>query len=288
MKFFAGIDLGGTKILTVLANENQEIISKIKIKTSSQKGVDFVLNSMFLTLETVCKEAKIKTKQLSGIGIGVPGPVDKSTGVVYDCPNLPGWKNIKIKDIFESKFKGKTKVENDARVAGLAEVRNGAAKGYKHVFYVTVSTGIGGAIILNNDIYSGAQGAAGEFGQMRLLDGSLFESHFSGSAIEKKFGVSTILIPELIKKSDPGAKKALNYLINGLGTYLANITTLLNPEIIVIGGGVSNLGDLLIEPVQKLVREQAFSISSRKIKVVRTHFGTDSGVLGALELVIGQ
>lgn len=286
--FFAGIDLGGTKILTVITDENRKILSKVKIPTESYKGVEKVIERMFLAVEKACVEAGIKTKSLCKIGIGVPGPVEHETGRVYDCPNLLGWKNIEVGNIFGKKFGVPIVVENDARVAGLAEVRLGAAKGYDHVFYVTVSTGIGGAIITESKIYHGANGAAGEFGQFIMLDGSILEQVYAGPAIEKIFGISTEKIPELIKAGDKGAQKAFDHLIHGLSIYLSNITTLLNPEIIVIGGGVSSLGRMLIDPLQKNVRELAFSISGKDVKVVKAGLGTDSGAIGAIELLFDR
>ncbi len=285
-KFYAGIDLGGTKILTFLCNDERKVLSRVRTSTEAAKGVNAVITKMIETVENACTETGISLKDLSGLGIGVPGPVNKETGLVYDCPNLSGWKNIEVKKIFAEKLGIPVKVENDARTAGLAEARIGVAKGFDHVFYITVSTGIGGAIIINGKIFHGAIGAAGEFGQMKLLDGSIFESHFSGPAIDRMFGIKTEKIADLVKHGDPGAQKALDHLTNGIGTYLANITTLLNPRIIVIGGGVSNLGDIFIKPVEKLVRERAFSISSENVKVVRAGLGSDSGAYGALELVM--
>jgi glucokinase len=284
-KYFGGIDLGGTKILTVVADSNKNTLAKVKVATESVKGVDHVIENMFSSLEQCCNECGISVSDLGGVGIGVPGPVNFEKGMVYDCPNLHGWKNIEVREIFEKRFNVSVVVENDARVAGLAEVRLGAAKGFRHVFYVTVSTGIGGALIFDGKIYHGADGAAGEFGQMRLLDGTIFEQRYAGPAIERIFGVSTHQLPELINKNDAGAKKAIKHLITGLGTYLSNITTLLNPEIIVMGGGVSSLGDILLKPLEQEIRRQGFSISSKNVRIVRAGLGTDSGAIGAVELL---
>lgn len=284
-KFFAGIDLGGTKILTVITDSDRSVLSKIRVPSESLKGVDHVIGNMFRSVTEGCEAAGIDSPGLGGIGIGVPGPVDHKTGMVYDCPNLMNWKNIEVGRIFREKFQTDIVVENDARVAGLAEVRFGAAKGYRHVFYVTVSTGIGGAIITDGRIYHGADGAAGEFGQFILLDGSIMESVYAGPAVERLFGIKTEQIPSLIITGDPGAQKALDHLIHGLGIYLSNITTLLNPEIIVIGGGVSCLGSIFIDPLQEMVKKNAFSISSKNIKVVSAGLGTDSGAIGAVELL---
>ncbi|MGI6395306.1 MAG: ROK family protein [bacterium] len=283
--FFAGIDLGGTKILTVVADEKKNIVAKIKIATEAEKGVEHVVENMIKSLEMCCSEAQIELAHLEAAGIGVPGPVNFKKGIVYDCPNLKGWKNIKIAEIFKQKTGIKAVVENDARVAGLAETRCGAAKGYRHVFYVTVSTGIGGALIFDGKIYRGADGGAGEFGQMKLLDGTIFEQSYAGPAIERKFGVPTSKLSELIKKNDPGAKAALKHLTDGLGIYFANVVTLLNPEIVVVGGGVSSLGSLLLEPIEKKIRKHSFSISSKNVKIVQAGLGTDSGAIGAIELL---
>jgi len=287
-EYFAGVDLGGTKILTVVADNEKNVISKVKIATEGEKGVHGVMENIFKSIDTACDEAGIGSDLLSGIGAGVPGPVNAVSGMVYDCPNIPGWKNIEVGKILSDRFKVPVRIQNDARVAGLAEVRKGAGKGCRHVFYVTVSTGIGGAVIVDGNIFPGADGAAGECGQMKLPDGTVFEQVYSGPAIKRLFGISTSEIPLLVKKNDPGAIKALDHLIDGLSIFLANITTLLNPEIIVVGGGVSSLGDILLKPLEKKIREQAFSISGVNVKVVRAGLGTDSGAIGAVELLFNR
>ena len=284
-EFFAGIDLGGTKILTVVTDSEKNVLAKTKIPTEAARGVSVVLDNIFKSLDISCKECGISASELSGIGIGVPGPVNYEKGLVYDCPNLAGWKNIEVRKIIEEKLNVPVFVENDARVAGLAETRLGAAKGFRHVFYITVSTGIGSAIIIDGKIYHGADGAAGEFGQMKLLDGSILEQKFAGPAIERLFGLPTTQLADLIKENDPGAKCAINYLTHGIGTFLANIATLLNPQIIVVGGGVSQLGDLILDPIREKVASKAFSISAKNVKIVQAALGTDSGARGAIELL---
>lgn len=284
-KFFAGIDLGGTKILTVVTDSGKKVLAKTKIPTEAARGVDAVLDNIFKSLDISCRECGITPESLSGIGIGVPGPVNYEKGLVYDCPNLPGWKNIEVRKIFSGKFGVPVFVENDARVAGLAETRLGAAQGFRHVFYITVSTGIGSAIIIDGRIYHGADGAAGEFGQMKLLDGSILEQKFAGPAIERLFGLPTTQLAELIGKNDGGAKAAIDYLTHGIGTFLANVATLLNPQIIVVGGGVSQLGDLILDPIREKVSAKAFSIAAKNVKIVQAALHTDSGAIGAVELL---
>ena len=283
--FYAGIDLGGTKILTVIEDAERNVLAKIKIPTEAPRGVGVVMDNIVRSLEISCKDIGISPNGLSGIGIGVPGPVNHEKGLVYDCPNLAGWKNIEVRKLLNEHWNVPVKVENDARVAGLAETRLGAAKGFRHVFYITVSTGIGAAIIIDGKIYHGADGAAGEFGQMKLLDGSILEQKFAGPAIERLFGIPTTQIAELMQKNDPGAKKAVEYMTDGIGTFLANVTTLLNPQIIVVGGGVSQLGDLILDPIREKVSSLAFSISAKNVKIVQAALHTDSGAVGAVELL---
>lgn len=282
--FFAGVDLGGTKILTVIADEKRSILSKVKIPTQAAEGAEVVFNNIFKSLEISCKEARIKIDELRGVGVGVPGPVNHKKGLVYNCPNLIGWKNIEVKKILEKRCGVPVVVENDARTAGLAEARSGAAKGFKEVFYVTIGTGIGGAIIIDGKIYRGAAGGAGEFGQMRLLDGTIFEESYAGPAIERLFGIGATRLPELIAEGDCGAQRALAHLVDGISVVLADAATLLNPEIIVVGGGVSLLGDLFISPLREKIRSLAFSVSG-DVKVVPAALGGDSGAIGGVELL---
>ncbi|MBP5406816.1 ROK family protein [bacterium] len=284
-RFFAGIDLGGTKILTVVTDSKKNVLARTRIPTEASGGVGTVMDNIFKSLDISCRECGISAENLSGIGIGVPGPVNYEKGLVYDCPNLAGWKNIEVRKIISERLNVPVFVENDARVAGLAETRLGAARGFRHVFYITVSTGIGSAIIIDGKIYHGADGAAGEFGQMKLLDGSILEQKFAGPAVERLFGLPTTQLAELIEKNDQGAKAALSHITNGLGIFLANVATLLNPQIIVVGGGVSQLGDLILNPIREKVSAFAFSISAKNVKIVPAALHTDSGAIGAVELL---
>lgn len=282
--FIAGIDLGGTKICTAIADKGGKIISIIKMPTEAEKGKNAVLANIYSSIDQAVKVAGIKIDSIESMGIAVPGPVEYSTGIVRECPNLPGWKSVPVREIFEKKYKCRAVVDNDARVAGLAEARTGAGRNYNFVFYVTVSTGIGGAIIINKEIYHGADGIAGEIGQTRLPDGTIFEKSASGPAIERMFGIKPKDIPALLKENDPKAKAALDHIVQNLGIWLANVATLINPEIIVVGGGLSNLGGILLNPLRKAVRVNAFSVSGKNIKIIKAAHKKGSGIIGALEL----
>ncbi|MFC2155419.1 ROK family protein [Acidobacteriota bacterium] len=283
VKYIAGIDLGGTKIHTAIADTNGNISAAIKSVTGS--GLEPVIHNISESLEQAARKAGISIQHIFRIGIGVPGPVDYNRGVVRICPNISGWRNIPIVDILKRRYPwAEVFVENDARAAGLAEARIGAGKGYNHVFYTTVSTGIGGAIIINGKVYHGADGAAGEIGHMRFPDGADFEDIASGPAIQRIFNIDPEALKEKFRQGNPDAQKALNHLVHHLGIGLGNIATLLNPDVIVIGGGLSNLGSLLFPRLRKEIKKNAFSISGRNVKIKKAGLKSNSGVLGALEL----
>jgi glucokinase len=282
-EYFIGIDLGGTKIYTALSEPDGNIRAKIKIPTGA--GKEPVINNILDSIKKAMQKIPITSRNISRIGIGVPGPVDYDRGIVRICPNIPGWKNIPIKEILKKKYPdSEVFVENDARAAGLAEARIGAGKGYNHVFYTTISTGIGGAVIINGNIYHGADGAAGEIGHMRFADGSSLENNAAGPALRRIFSIDPLELKEKVNQGELTARLALDHLIRYLGVGLGNIATLLNPEVIVIGGGLSNLGSILFNPLKKEIKRNAFSISGRNVKIKKASLKNESGILGALEI----
>lgn len=281
--YVAGIDLGGTKIYTAVARSGSDILAEIKLPTEARASKERVFENVCRSVELACAQAGIAPSKLAAIGIGVPGPIDYATGTVRLCPNIPSWKKVPVRDLLQERFGCPVTVENDARTAGLAEARCGAGKGFSHVFYTTVSTGIGGAIIIDGRIYHGASGVAGEIGQTRLPDGTLFEQAAAGPAIKRLFGIVPEDIPALCEKRDRRALAARDHLTRMVGMWLANVATILNPEIIVIGGGLANLGPCFFTPVKRYIKQYAFS-ESAKVRVVKAALGGRSGVIGALAL----
>lgn len=281
--YVAGIDLGGTKIYTAIARTGSDIVAEVKLPTDARASKERVFENVCCSVKLACAQAGIAPSKLAAIGIGVPGPIDYTTGTVRVCPNIPSWKKVPVHELLQERFGVPVTVENDARVAGLAEARYGAGKGFSHVFYTTVSTGIGGAIVIDGRIYHGATGGAGEIGQTRLPDGTLFERSAAGPAIKRLFGIVPEDIPARLRSGDPAAQRALDHLTRLLGVWLANTATLFNPDVIVIGGGMANLGPCFFTPVKRYIKEYAFS-ESAKVKVLKAALGDRSGVIGALAL----
>ena len=312
-KMLVGVDLGGTKIDAVLSDSCGNIKKREFKETRASEGPNAVIKRIVDTIKTVSSNNKI-----AAVGIGAAGIIDVETGLITVSPNLPGWRNIKLKDILEHELDIKTFVDNDATVAAMAEHIFGIAVGCDHVVYVTVGTGIGGGIITNGQIYRGVSGSAGEIGHMTIdINGPLcgcgnkgcWEALASGTALEREAkakiaeGAKTS-IPKYAKESgsrisaksvylaaqdgDKLAKELIEQLGFYLGVGLANLINIFNPQLVVIGGGVSRMGKMLLDPARKTVRERAFELSAKAARVEISSLGYDAGPLGAVALALSE
>jgi len=294
-KLVVGVDLGGTKIYTAAADLKGHLLSEVKRPTGALRGPKAVIEEIVSTIEEAILKSGPGVKSVEAIGIGAPGPVNFSTGMVVDPPNLPGWRSVPLKKILGRKLGTRIAVDNDANLAGLAEVRYGAAKGLSEVVYITASTGIGGGLIFNGKLYRGADGAAGEVGHMTIIPGGpecncgnhgCLEAVASGTAFLKLHGYTTEEAVERIKKGDRVALSHVEELACYLGIGLANITNIFNPQAIVVGGGMSNMGPLLFKPLRTAVKKYGFSIAGRRVKLLKSSLGKRVGVMGAIALAL--
>ncbi len=298
-KYYLAIDLGGTKITAAVADETGKTIVRKTISTEAHKGKKAVLDNLVGLGKELIKTAGLKSAQISMIGIGAPGPVLPAEGIVVEAPNLPGWDRVPLKELMEEAFKRPVLVQNDANAAALAENLMGAGKGAQNMIYITVSTGIGGGLIINGKLYEGSRGTAGEVGHMIIKENGplcscgargCLEALASGTALgkmgEKIFNrkIDAVEIEKMAIAGDRKAQELIKIVANYLGVGVSNLVNLLNPEVIVIGGGMSNLGNLLLEPVRKYVYENALVMSSQNVKIVKAKFGKDAGIQGAIAL----
>lgn len=311
--FFLGIDLGGTKILTVVATAEGRILSRDHSLTPAEKGPEGVINAILASVDRVLTQAGMRMNGISAIGIDAPGLVDPESGVVFTSPNLPGWLDVPLRDAVQGKLGKPSFLINDARAATLGEYRFGAGRGVRHLIYVTISTGIGGGTIIDGNIYFGASGLAGEVGHMTIDDhGPLcpcgntgcWETLASGTALtrearrlaEEKDGATILQIAggkvervtaETVHaaalKDDPGAKKLISQTAHYIGIGLANLINIFNPEAIVIGGGLTNMGDMLLKPALETAGNRAFRRMFQTVRFSTAGLGRNSGVLGAIE-----
>ncbi len=288
-----GIDLGGTKIAGVLATPSGKVLMDVQIPTEANQGKARVISNISKVIDTLIKSHKVKIK---AIGIGAPGPILYEKGIVVEAPNMPGWKRVHLKEIFEKEFRVPVFVDNDANCAALAEAWFGAGKFVKHFLYITVSTGIGGGIIIDKKLYRGAIGAAGEFGHM-IIDSEnkyqcacgnhgCLEALASGTAIKKITGMDAIAAHLAAHQGDKKAKKALDEVAHYLAIGIANLVNIFNPEMIVIGGGLSNMWQHIGLPVKKEFKKYALTLPAKSVKIVRAKLKGDAGVLGAAVLCL--
>ena len=311
------VDIGGTKILAALFSPGGKMLVKRNFPTLVHEGVDAIIARLCAEIDILLKQNDIRYSQLGGIAIACAGGIDSGQGVVVTpSPNMPGWTDIPLAEIVSKKFKVKTYVINDASAAALGEHRYGAGRGVDNLVLLTLGTGIGGGIITDGVLYLGAVGAAGEFGHMTIeADGpacgcgnkGCLEMLASGTAIAreaKKYlgqgeesvltemangnieDITAEMVETAARKADKLAWGIIGQASYSLGVGMVNLVNIFNPEMIIIGGGMAAMGDLLIEPARKVVRERAFSISARAVRIETARLGNEAGVYGAAAWVL--
>ena len=314
-KLIVGVDLGGTQIRAALADGEGNIIRRTSCLTLAEEGPQPVMGR----IKGAIYEVMVATdrEQVQGIGIAAPGPMDPWKGVIIDAPNLPGWKNVPLKDLMEAEFGLPALVGNDANLAALAEQRFGAGQGIADLIYITVSTGIGGGIIADNKLLLGAQGLAGEVGHQtiethgpRCKCGNVgcLEALAAGPAIARhareliRDGAETAItelvggdldkitareVNQAAQAGDPVAIELFRQAGFYVGVGIVNLLHLFNPSLIIIGGSVTKAGDLLFEPIRATVRERAMaSCYWESTPIVPATLGDDVALLGAVALVL--
>lgn len=308
--YVIGIDLGGTKISGALGDLEGNILSQYTMPTLATEGEQAVLGRIIEVIEKVMVDARKTNEEIKAIGIGSPGPLDARKGVIIVTPNLP-FKNFELIKPIRDKFNIPTYLDNDANVAAIGEYMLGAGKGTRNMVYITVSTGVGGGAIVEGKIYRGSTSNALEIGHTTILpDGprcncgnyGCIEALSSGTAIARQAkevvdcGISTSLqnyesltsyeVFVEANKGDKVAKEILEKSFTYLGIGVANIITSFDPDMVVIGGGVSKGGQILFDIVQREVDKRCFKTMSEHTKIVPAKLGTDAGVVGAVALAI--
>jgi len=309
-----GIDVGGTNVKIALVDDKGKIIYSNSIPTRAELGYEFTVSNIKQAIHDLLKETKHIEKDIAGIGFGFPGQVDYKEGIVRNAPNIPGWVEVPIAKIFESEFHIPTRVDNDVRCAALGELNYGAGKGCENLICITVGTGIGSGLIVNGKLVRGASNAAGEIGHIKLQmhdgpicgcgDTGCLEAFASGPAIVAlaeeyiKGGKSTkyremangnpitpYIVSEAAKAGDPVAQRIFATIGEYIGIGLSGVVNLLNPEKIIIGGGVADAGDLLFDPIVKALKQRAMKIAGSTVEVVHAQLGNTAGVIGASLLI---
>ena len=310
-KFVVGVDLGGTTVKLGFFNPEGEVLDKWEIPTRKEDGGKLILPDIAEAIKSKMAKEGISKEEVLGVGIGVPGPVD-SEGVIYKAANL-GWGVFSIKETLTGLLDGiAVEAGNDANVAALGEMWKGGGKGHDDIVAVTLGTGVGGGIIVNGKILTGATGAGGEIGHIHLDDTEpevcgcgkcgCLEQYASATGVvrlakrrlEKDEKESVLrgkdlnakVVFDAVKEKDAVAVEIAEQFGEYLGRGLASVACVVNPEVFVIGGGVSKAGPVLIDYIKKPYEEYVFH-GCKNAEFALATLGNDAGIYGAAKLVLG-
>jgi glucokinase len=328
------------------------LLSRVGLLTGENPTPDRIIPRIYNAIEQALSEAHTTLDSIAGIGVGAPGPLDNRTGIVFAPPNLPGWDRVPLRDIFQEHFKIPIFVENDANAAGLGEYMFGAGRGCKDMVYLTVSTGIGGGVIINGQIMEGASSTAAEIGHMtidwhgprcncgnigcleylasgtaiaRMANEAIAAGHGAellafartmlehtdtvpdksalptsdgmedddlgeevqslGETVPLALHVNARTVARAAEANIPIARDIIAKAAEALGVGLVNIIHIFNPDMIILGGGVTLMGPMLMEPVLHVVQERAMKVPRESVRIVLAQLGTNTGLVGAGALI---
>ncbi len=313
MKYYIGIDIGGTNLSTGVVDENYSIVGRGKVKTGSDRPYEEILKDIFESVDMAVRNSKVDMEDVRWIGVGCPGTCNTETGMVEYSNNLH-WNNVPLLADIEARYEKKTYIENDANAAAYGEFLAGAAKDSKNAVIITLGTGVGAGIIINGKIFSGTNFAGGEIGHtVIVVDGyectcgrrGCFEAYASARGlvrmtreamekhpaskihqlVEADGRISARTAFNAAKMLDEDGQAVVDRYIKALACGITNTINVFQPDILAIGGGVCNEGDNLLIPLKKLVAEQVYSKNSKKnTEICLCSLGNDAGIIGAAML----
>ncbi|MFQ5867101.1 MAG: ROK family protein [bacterium] len=307
-KYSIGIDIGGTNITVALVTEKGKIVRKIRFPTKAEEGKTKTIKRIIKALDEIMKG--LRSKSIEGIGIGVAGDIDQDRGIVRFSPNL-FWKNVPLGRLIRKKFNLGVVLDNDANAAAWGTYILETRRKVRNLLCITLGTGVGSGIILNGRIYHGSSGSAGEIGHMTLNPQGQRCRCGNYGCLETYIG-SPYIVKKAIREIRKGEKSLIEKIAGGnlesitsetiqaaalqgdklarriwkeageyLGIALSGVINLLNPGVIVFGGGVAKAEELIFKPMKAEIRKRTFRAPFEKVKFTRTKFGEDLGVIGA-------
>ena len=300
------IDFGGTNIRAAIVDAQGGLSGFVTRPTHASGGPDSVIDRIIAALHEALACASVSLENLAAVGIGAPGPLDWQAGVIHEAPNLPGWHEVPLVARVAEAVGLPTFLENDANAAALAERQYGVGRGAMNMLYITVSTGVGGGLILDGQLWHGAYGSAGEFGHMTVdFEGPLcdcgnrgcIEAIASGpdmaawvseqiaagraSSLGGQVDLSGRDVVEAAQQGDDVALTALNRAGRAVGFGVINVAHLVNLDMVVVGGGIANAGDLLFDPLRATVKTHLLESTAPNLRLEPWSLGEDVGLLGA-------
>lgn len=318
--FVAGIDMGASHLAVILADFSAQVIDEIEVPFNIASSPETCLGQASDLLLDILKKHELTASSLSAIGLGVPGPIDSEAGMVFAPPIMPGWDGYPIQANLEEKWNLPVSLNNDAELGAIGEWAYGAGRGENFLAYIKVGTGIGAGILLNGQIYRGATGSAGEIGHLTIEENGprcecgnagCLEALAGGRAIARQAkeairkGKRTLLaslgpieeitardVASAARRGDLVAQEIISRAGSYLGIAIAGLVNLFNPRMIVVGGGVAQVGDLLLQPIRDTVARRSIQASARTVKintaVLRRHSSAMGAVVQALSISLHQ
>jgi glucokinase len=287
LQMIAGIDLGGTQVRVAVARSDGRIVATSRNRTEALRTPRRVVEWAAEQLARLSDGDGVRC-----VGIGAPGPTDPQRGVLINPPNLPGWRNVPLAPMVREIVGSPAFLENDANLAGLGEHRHGAGRGARTMVYITWSTGVGAGLILDGRLFSGAHGTAGEVGHMILdprgpLDGcgqhGCVEAYCGGGALARETGESAEELFDQAEAGDGEAVARVREAASQMGYALINVANLFDPEVIVMGGGVTRSWRMVAPVMEEVLRSSPFVKPRRRPRLRRARLGDRAGQVGAVE-----
>lgn len=319
MKSYAiGIDVGGTKIAAGLVHRDGRIVCRHTTRTHSEQPPEVVINAIEAAYRAVMAQACVDPAEIEAVGLGFPGNTNGPAGLVLVCSNLPAWNNIPLRQIVAGRIDLPVVLDNDTNLCAVGEHRYGAGRGARHMVYVTFSTGYGAGLILNNQLYVGQTGTAGEVGHAVVeIGGPLCSCGKRGCVMAYASGIgisrmayeqlnsgadtrlrqvspaggqriSGELVAQVARQGDAVAAEILRVASYYCGVGLSLLVEILNPELIVLGGGLTRIGPLVLEPALAAMREHTEPALWDSLRVVPWQLGDDLGIIGAAAKVFAE
>lgn len=311
MSYVVGMDLGGTNLRAAVVDESGRILSRARVATGAADGPDAVIARMAECAKAAWEDASLAPSDILAIGVGAPGPLNTRTGTVIEAPNLPGWKNIPLGARLEEAAGVTVFVENDANAAAWGEKWAGAGRDVQSLIMLTLGTGVGGGIVIDGKLLHGIDDTAAEIGHITIRpDGPVcgcgnhgcLEALASATALARRArelvasGGGKIIaelaggdasrieartVHEAILRGDEDARELMAAVGADLGIAIAGLVNVLNPEMVILGGGMIGAGEYLFEPVRAEVRKRAFPVPAERARIVPAELGDDAGIIGA-------
>jgi glucokinase len=307
------LDIGGTKLAAGVVDDSGRVHSFVVAPSEAEQGPEPALARLFDLGRQAVAVSPVEWGAIEGVGIGCGGPLDADAGVLLAPPHLPGWRDVPVTALAQDEYGRAAVLENDATAAAWAEHRHGAGAGTLNMVYLTLSTGVGGGVVVGGRLYRGSGGNGAELGHVtvdwrgRLCRGcgrnGCLEAYASGTSIAERMrealaprdggdgarGVLTAVdVVAAAKAHDPAAQEVWQETVEALSCGLTSIVNLFEPERVVLGGGVSRSGELLFAPVRESVRAHAIAPAGRAVEIVPAALGEQAGVVGAAAIAFDR